>query len=301
MEKWARFWGDSKRLVKPMGLAKSFGREVHIVLEADQIPIFQKVVKSHYRAYGRDLPWRNTEDPYKILVSEVMLQQTQVSRVIAKYESFLCAFPDIYSLAQAPLREVLNVWQGLGYNRRAVALQQAAQKVVKHFDQRIPSNVDSLVSLPGIGKATACAICTFAFNQPTLFIETNIRTAFIHYFFNCLTKVQDKHILPLVAQTLDHHNPREWYYALMDYGAAVKKMYGNPNTRSAHYQRQGQFKGSNRQIRGAIVKILVKKESISEHELLSYVQFSPKRVMQNLEKLQEEGIIVKDGACLFIP
>ncbi|MFO8163646.1 MAG: hypothetical protein R6T98_03835, partial [Desulfatiglandales bacterium] len=190
MEKWARFWGDSKRLVKPMGLAKSFGREVHIVLEADQIPIFQKVVKSHYRAYGRDLPWRNTEDPYKILVSEVMLQQTQVSRVIAKYESFLCAFPDIYSLAQAPLREVLNVWQGLGYNRRAVALQQAAQKVVKHFDQRIPSNVDSLVSLPGIGKATACAICTFAFNQPTLFIETNIRTAFIHYFFNCLTKVQ---------------------------------------------------------------------------------------------------------------
>jgi A/G-specific adenine glycosylase len=271
------------------------------VLKAHQIRVFRKTVENHYREYGREFPWRNTEDPYKILLSEVMLQQTQVARVIEKYEYFLRTFPDIYALARAPLRVVLKVWQGLGYNRRAVALQQAAQQVVNHFDQKIPSNVDLLVSLPGIGKATACAICTFAFNQPTVFIETNIRTAFIHHFFNHIPKVRDTHILPLVAQTLDRHNPRVWYYALMDYGAALKKMYGNLNTKSAHYQRQGQFKGSNRQIRGAILKILVKSERISEHRLLSDVPFSPKIVLQNLEKLQREGIIGKEGEYLFIP
>jgi len=275
--------------------------EANIVLEAFQIRAFRKVVKNHYRAHGRELPWRNTEDPYKIFVSEVMLQQTQVSRVIEKYGSFLCAFPDIYSLAQAPLREILRVWQGMGYNRRAMALKQAAITVVNHFNQRIPSKVDSLISLPGIGKATACAICTFAFNQPMVFIETNIRTVFIYHFFDHLAKVRDTHILPLVAQTLDRHHPRVWYYALMDYGAALKKRYGNLNTKSAHYQRQGPFEGSNRQIRGAILKALVGGERISENKLVSNTRFSPKMVIQNLEKLQKEGIIVKDGNCLFIP
>jgi A/G-specific adenine glycosylase len=257
--------------------------ETNIVLKAPQIRAFRKTVENYYRVHGRDLPWRNTKDPYKILVSEVMLQQTQVARVIEKYEYFLRTFLDIHALAQAPLREVLSVWQGLGYNRRAIALKQAAQHVVNHFDQKIPSNVDSLVSLPGIGKAT------------------NIRTAFIHHFFNHIPKVRDTHILPLVAQTLDRHNPRVWYYALMDYGAALKKVYRNLNTKSAHYQRQGQFKGSNRQIRGAILKTLVKSERITEGELLSNVSFSPTMVMKNLEKLEKEGIIGREGDYFFIP
>lgn len=280
---------------------KTLASKTNIVLKTDQILTFQKTVKNHYRLHGRKLPWRNTEDPYKILVSEVMLQQTQVARVIEKYDCFLRVFPDIHALAQAPLREILNVWQGLGYNRRAVALKQAAQHVVKHFDQKIPSSVDSLVSLPGIGKATACAICAFAFNQPTVFIETNIRTAFIYHFFNHMNKVRDAHIFPLVAQTLDYHNPRVWYYALMDYGVAIKKVYGNLNAKSTQYQRQGPFEGSNRQVRGAILKMLVKRERVSEHELLADIQFSPKMVIQNLEKLQKEGIISKEGDYLFIP
>jgi A/G-specific adenine glycosylase len=281
--------------------AKTLASKTNIVLKAGQILAFQKTVKNHYRLYGRELPWRNTEDPYKILVSEIMLQQTQVARVIEKYGYFLRAFPDIYALAGAPLRAVLNVWQGLGYNRRAMALKQAAQQVVEHFEQKIPSNVDSLASLPGIGKATACAICTFAFNQPTVFIETNIRTAFIYHFFNHINTVRDTHILPLVAQTLDYHNPRVWYYGLMDYGVAIKKMHGNLNAKSAHHQRQGQFKGSNRQIRGAILKALVKRERVSERELLTDVQFSPKMVMQNIQKLESEGIISKEGDYLLIP
>jgi A/G-specific adenine glycosylase len=271
------------------------------VLEADQILTFQKTVKDHYKAHGRELPWRNTEDPYEILVSEVMLQQTQVSRVLEKYGEFLRAFPDIRSLARAPLREILNVWQGLGYNRRALSLKKAAQQVLEHFSGRIPSNADSLTSLPGIGNATACAICAFAFNQPTVFIETNIRTVFIHHFFDKGNGVRDAHILPIVAQTLDYENPRVWYYALMDYGAALKKRHGNPNTKSAHYQRQGRFEGSNRQIRGEILHALVGEKRISEHDLLGKARFTAEAVRRNLKKLQKEGIIAKEGGSFFIP
>lgn len=274
---------------------------MNIVLEAEQKHAFRTAVINHYRAHPRELPWRKTEDPYKILVSEIMLQQTQVPRVIEKYGQFLRAFPDIRSLAQAPLRDVLTAWQGLGYNRRAIALKQAAQHVVIQFKGKIPSKVDSLTSLPGIGNATACAICAFAFNQPTIFIETNIRTVFIHHFFDNGKRVRDAHILPLVAETLDHRNPRVWYYALMDYGAALKKRYGNPNIKSAHYQRQGPFEGSNRQIRGAILKALLRRGRISQRELLANSRFTPQAVMRNLEKLQKEGIIVKKGNYVFIP
>jgi A/G-specific adenine glycosylase len=270
-------------------------------LSVAKVRAFQRIVYDHYRAHGRDLPWRKTEDPYEILVSEVMLQQTQVPRVVEKYGQFLRAFPDIKSLARAPLREILNVWQGLGYNRRALALKKTAEQLVSHFSGRIPSKADSLTTLPGIGNATACAICAFAFNQPTVFVETNIRTVFIHHFFDGRNGIRDAHILPLVAQTLDHENPRTWYYALMDYGAAVKKRHGNPNTKSAHYKRQGRFEGSNRQIRGAILHALVREERISEHRLLENSGFSEESVRGNLEQLQAEGIIVKKDDYFSIP
>jgi len=272
-----------------------------IVLEAEQKQAFQKTVINHYSTYGRKLPWRNTKDPYKIFVSEVMLQQTQVPRVIEKYGQFLRAFPDMRSLARASLRDIFTIWQGLGYNRRAMALKQAAEQVLIHCSGRIPSNIDSLTSLPGIGNATACAICAFAFNQPTVFIETNIRTVFMHHFFDNRTKVPDAHILSLVAQTLDRHNPRLWYYALMDYGAALKKRYGTLNTKSVHYQKQGRFEGSNRQIRGAILQAMVRQDLIPEFELLGNSRFSPEAVMRNLEQLQKEGIIVKKDGYLLIP
>jgi len=271
------------------------------MLSVEQVRTFQQTVYDHFKAHGRDLPWRKTNDPYKILISEVMLQQTQVPRVIEKYGEFLRAFLDIHSLARAPLREILNVWQGLGYNRRALALKKAAEQVLSHFSGRIPSNVDSLTSLPGIGNATAGAVCVFAFNRPTVFIETNIRTVFIHHFFDTGNGVRDAHILPIVAQTLDQENPRLWYHALMDYGAALKKRYGNPNIKSALYQRQGRFEGSNRQIRGTIIKALVRDESISERDLLANARFTAEAVRQNLEQLQKEGIIAKKDGYFFIP
>jgi A/G-specific adenine glycosylase len=271
------------------------------MLSVEQVRAFQRIVYHHYRNHGRDLPWRKTEDPYEILVSEVMLQQTQVSRVIVKYEEFLRAFPDIHSLARAPLREILTVWQGLGYNRRALALKKAAEQVLSHFSGRIPSNIDALTSLPGIGNTTACAVCAFAFNQPTVFIETNIRTVFIYHFFGDSHSVRDAHILPLVARTLDHKEPRRWYHALMDYGAALKRKYGNSNTKSSHYRRQGRFEGSNRQIRGAVLQALVKEERIAERVLLGNIRFSGEAVRRNLEQLQTEGIIAKKGDYFFIP
>jgi A/G-specific adenine glycosylase len=271
------------------------------MLSLDKVRSFQRTVYNHYRTQGRDLPWRKTEDPYEILVSEVMLQQTQVPRVMEKYEEFLCAFPDIHSLARAPLREILTVWQGLGYNRRALALKKAVEHLVNHHNARIPSNVNSLTSLPGIGNATACAICAFAFNQPLVFIETNIRTAFIHHFFDNRNGIRDAHILPFVAQTLDRENPRSWYHALMDYGAALKKRHGNPNTKSIHYKKQGRFEGSNRQIRGAILKALVRDGRVCECDLLGNLRFSSDAVRRNLEQLRKEGIIAKKGGYCFIP
>jgi len=186
---------------------------------------FRNQVYSYYGEYGRDLPWRMIDNPYHILVSEIMLQQTQVKRVLEKYEQFTRVFPDFPSLAGAPLRKILREWQGMGYNRRAIALKWIALKVVGEFHGNLPSSVEGLMTFPGVGRATASAITTFAFQHPTVFIETNIRRVFIHYFFYDMVYVKDSEIFPLVEKTLDTSNPRVWYYALMDYGVMLKQKY----------------------------------------------------------------------------
>jgi A/G-specific adenine glycosylase len=271
-----------------------------IVLSAQQIREFRERVYDYYRSHGRDLPWRNTDDPYRILISEIMLQQTQVARVIGKYERFIRAFPDIESVAGAPLRNILTLWQGLGYNRRALALKKAAQIVVAHYGGRIPSSIESLKALPGIGGVTAHAICVFAFNEPMVFIETNVRTVFIHHFFGNSTDVEDGEILPLVAQTLDPGNPRIWYYALMDYGVALKKRHGNPSRRSARYRRQSPFKGSNRQIRGMILQALLRTAGLSEDMIVERLPFGAEAVKRGLKQLEREGLILEKGGHISI-
>lgn len=223
---------------------------------------FRETVWDYYRAHGRhDLPWRLPEsddsfDPYKIMVSELMLQQTQVGRVLPKYQLFLERFPTVADLAAAPLGEVLRVWSGLGYNRRAKFLHQAAQRAQADYGGTFPQTVPALVKLPGIGPNTAGALLAYAFNQPVVFIETNIRTVFIHHYFNDHEAVADKEILALVAKTLDHEHPREWYWALMDYGAYLKQAVGNLNRQSRSYARQSAFHGSRRQIRGQVIRLL---------------------------------------------
>lgn len=272
----------------------------HTLLSAEQIREFREEVYHYYRNHGRELPWRKTNDPYKILISEVMLQQTQVARVIEKYEQIIHTFPDIESLARARLREILFAWQGLGYNRRALYLKKLAEEVVAEFEGRIPSSVDSLMRLPGIGSATANAICAFAFDQPVVFIETNIRTVFIYHFFRDRGGVRDTEILPLVTQTLDSERPRKWYWALMDFGVAVKKKHANPSRVSVQYQKQAPFKGSNRQIRGMILQVLVRRHRVSESRLIKMLPFQENVVQHNFEQLEKEGLVVKRGKDISI-
>ncbi|MBP1734598.1 MAG: HhH-GPD family protein [Deltaproteobacteria bacterium] len=267
-----------------------------VTLSTDEIRAFRQKIYDYYSLNRRNLPWRQTTNAYNIVVSEMMLQQTQVERVKDKYRGFIEAFPDFHALAMAPLKEVLSVWQGLGYNRRALALKQCAEEAISSYGGELPQDLEGLCKLPGIGRATAGEILAFAFNVPTVFIETNIRRVFIHEFFDGEDNVMDKKILPLVEATLDRENPREWYWALMDYGSMLKKKVVNPNRRSAHYARQSAFEGSDRRIRGIILRTLLKKAYVTEKELLCDVSIDQGRLTGILGKMAEDGLIrEKDG------
>ncbi|MGD9035373.1 MAG: hypothetical protein PVF10_02365, partial [Syntrophobacterales bacterium] len=269
-------------------------------LKPNEVEEFRQIMYQYYAEHRREMPWRVSRNPYHIIVSEIMLQQTQVERVLAKYEEFTSRFPDFHSVSIAPLQEILGVWQGLGYNRRAIALQKICRLVVTEHGGVLPNSVETLQTFPGIGPATAGAICAFAFNKPTVFIETNIRRVFIHFFFPNKNDVKDTEILPLVEETLDTRSPRRWYHALMDYGAMLKKGEHNPNRRSAHYNKQAPFQGSNREIRGLILKTLLEKPDLTEGELIRSVDKSPERVRPIITQLTREGFLVRAGSRLKI-
>ncbi len=263
---------------------------------------FIQTVWQFYKTAGRHtLPWRQTKDPYRILVSEVMLQQTQVDRVIPKYQEFLTAFPNFGALAEAPLGTVLRHWQGLGYNRRAKMLHECAKAVVRDYGGKLPKDETKLRSLPGIGPYTARAVLAFAFGVAEPLIETNVRTVYIHHFFSDETDVTDTMLLPYIERTLARDNPREWYYALMDYGSHLKRTVGNNITKSKHYTKQATFKGSDRQIRGAIIRQLTIDGSLSYKTLLVAVPFDELRVAAQLERLLEEKMIVKRRSYYRLP
>jgi len=252
---------------------------------------FQRMVLDHYPQHGRPMAWRNTTDPYHILVSEIMLQQTQVERVMIKYPEFLAAFPDFATLAQIPLANILAAWQGMGYNRRAISLQKCAQRVMNEYGGVLPADADTLATFPGIGRATASSICAFAFNMPVVFIETNIRRVFIHFFFSDAASVSDAEILPLVERAVYRDNPRIWYWALMDLGASVKKIVANPNRRSAHYTKQSPFEGSDRRIRGRIIALLLRTPHLTMHEIVAASREDPDRIFRIITTLENEGFI----------
>ena len=264
---------------------------------------FQSFIWQWCRANGRHgLPWRKFprtlpagRQAYRILVSEIMLQQTQVSRVIPKYREFLKAFPTLSTLDRAPLASVLTTWQGMGYNRRAVYLKRLARMVTVEYGGRIPSDPDTLKRLPGIGPGTAGAIAAFAFNRRIAFIETNIRRVFIHHFFKRRGRINDAEILEKIRQTLPRRNIREWYYALMDYGASAFRGRPNPNRRSVHHVRQVPFTGSRRELRGRILAAVIR-GPIPENKLAHRIggatrPFGRRELGRTIGAMIREGLI----------
>lgn len=223
---------------------------------------FRALVLARGRELYRDLPWRRTRDPYEIWISEVMLQQTQTSRVDGRWQRWLERFPTPAALAAAAPADVLDEWQGLGYNRRALALHRAAQAVAA-LGGELPSETAALEALPGVGPATAAGIRAFAFDLPSVYLETNVRTVLLHELFPGEERVSDRALAPILRATCPTDasdaadDPRTWYYALLDYGAYLKRTVPNPSRRSAGHVRQSRFEGSHRQKRAELLRVLL--------------------------------------------
>lgn len=268
-------------------------------LTTEQITTFRETVWEYFREHPRSMPWRDEPTPYHVLVSELMLQQTQVPRVITKFHEFMARFPDIEALAAASLSEVLIAWSGLGYNRRAKFLHEAAKKVVAEHGGILPDTPDELVALPGIGPNTAGAIMAYAYEQPVVFIETNVRTVLFHHFYaDDETKVSDKELKDLAEQVLDHEHPREWYWALMDYGTHLKKTAGGRLGQSKHYKKQSPLKGSLREMRGRILRALTLKAM--ELQALQKTVDADDRFDPALQSLVAEGLIDQKGSQICL-
>jgi A/G-specific adenine glycosylase len=280
-------------LLDPAGLTRRY----HIAgkLSAAAVRTFQRTILDHFRSNPRPMPWRTTHDPYAILVSEIMLQQTQVERVKTKYAEFLAEFPNLAALAAAPLEDVLRIWQGLGYNRRALALKRCAEEIMEHRGGQFPPTSEELESLTGIGPYTARAVAAFAFGIAEPLIETNIRTIFIHFFFHGRDKVSDHEIMPLVAATLDRQDPRQWYYALMDFGVHLKQLHPNPGRRSRHHAVQSRFEGSNRQLRSRLLRAVIASPEGSAAELAEQLGAKVGDVDKNLAAMEREGFLQRAG------
>ncbi|MFC2765187.1 MAG: adenine glycosylase [Lancefieldella parvula] len=285
-----------------------------------ELRAFVESVAKKGRELYRDLPWRRTYDPYAIWISEVMLQQTQVSRVDGRWQRWLEHFPTVDALAAAAPSDVLEEWQGLGYNRRALSVHRAAQ-AISEAGGVFPQDQKELVKLPGIGPATAAGIRAFAFNLHGVYLETNVRTVFLHELYPQAEGVPDSELIPLVELTCpasvstaagtDTANaatteltPRSWYYALLDYGAYLKKTIPNPSRRSKSHVKQSRFEGSHRQKRAELLRVLLahKDEGGAEFETL-HQELCQIEVHAGRETLDEQvtlGLLeelAKEGFC----
>lgn len=260
--------------------------------------LFQELIWQKGDELFRPMPWRDDTQPYYVLVSEIMLQQTQVDRVLSKFEAFITRFPTIQVLATASLADVLTLWSGLGYNRRARFLHEAAKMVVHEYAGIFPSSAQALVTLPGVGVNTAGAIMAYSFNQPVVFIETNIRTVYFYHFFDGQQEVSDTQLKELVAATLDAEHTRQWYWALMDYGSFLKRQGAGMNSKSQHYKKQTPLKGSVREIRGHILRILTEGPAALS-ELTQQIEVDD-RFLPALEGLKKDGLVDETAGSLHL-
>ena len=262
----------------------------------DVIQDFQELILTKGYDLYREMPWRLDTNPYYVFLSEIMLQQTQVSRVLVKFNEFITKFPNIKDLANAQFDEVLATWSGLGYNRRAKFLHTSAGIIQNTYNGVVPNSFSDLCTLPGIGPNTAASILVYAYNQPHVFVETNIRTVFIYTFFPDVTqKIKEKRIVQAVQQTLYTANPRQWYWALMDYGSYLKKTVGNYNKFSKSYTTQSKFEGSNRQKRAKILRLLLKHEKLLATEIAEKLSIDIALCTHLLDSLCKDSLIQKDA------
>ena len=258
-----------------------------------EVKDFQQFVLSFYRSRGREFPWRATRDPYAILVSEIMLQQTQTDRVVPKYEAFLKEFPSVEALSKASVADVVRMWMGLGYYRRALNLHRAAQSVVNEWGGKPPLTAEGLRALAGVGPYTASAVAAFAYGEATPMIETNIRTVYLHLFFQKRRAVSDKEILQCVAETMCRKDQRVWFYALMDLGVVLKRHTKGIHHRSKHHVKQSRFQGSQRQVRAAVLKLVSQEGEVRAVDVKKKLPFEAERIAKAVEALEVEGFIVK--------
>lgn len=261
---------------------------------------FQELIWQKGRELYRDMPWRTDTRPYYVLVSEIMLQQTQVDRVIPKFNEFIKTFPTETELAGAPLSAVLQQWSGLGYNRRAKYLHEAAKKITHDYGGNFPDTLEGLLSLPGVGANTAGAIMAYSFNAPAVFIETNVRTVYFYHFFEEDEVVSDSELRKIVENTLDTEHPREWYWALMDYGSYLKRQGAGALKKSKHYKKQSALKGSLRETRGAIIKRLAASGGVDIAVLRAAVAMDD-RFDDALQGLTRDGLVIREQGFIRLP
>ena len=255
------------------------------------IQSFSQYIWQWYASHKRDFVWRETSNPYYILLSEMMLQQTQTHRVLPKYHLFVDTWPTLKDLSTASLTDVLYAWKGLGYNRRAKALHTIAIKS-KEYNYTLPNDETLLLTFPMIGPATSSAIRSFAYGEKSIYLETNIRRLIIHHFFATSEEVHDKQIREILALLVEHQDDvKNWYYALMDAGVHMKKMGINPNRRSSHYKKQSPFENSHRQIRSTLLFIITQEGIQKESDLIEKSVFPEDRILTALHSLEQDGLI----------
>jgi A/G-specific adenine glycosylase len=262
------------------------------------------LLEAWYASRRNAYPWRGTRDPYRVLVSEVMLQQTQAPRVVPAYRAFLRRFPTVRALAAAPRAEVVRAWAGLGYNRRAVALSEAARSIVRDHRGRVPTDLEALRRLPGIGPYTAAAIASIAFGQPIPAIDTNLRRVVARVRLG-EDGAGALDIDEAARRWIDRTDPGSWNQALMDVGREhcrpVPKCGACPLARTCAFRRGGRapaaarrsqqaFEGSSRQLRGAIIRRLREGPS-SISSLARVAGCSEGRVGHAIEALVRDGLI----------
>ncbi|MCL2139404.1 MAG: A/G-specific adenine glycosylase [Treponema sp.] len=264
-----------------------------------KIKLFQEMILCHYMKEGRNFPWRGA-NPWGVMVSEFMLQQTQTERVIPYWEKWMALWPQPKNLAAASMEDVMREWVGLGYNTRCSNLKKSACIIAKDYGGMVPDNQKSLLLLPGIGPYIAGAIACFGFNRPAVFLETNIRSVIIHSFFPERDDVRDAEIYPILKKILYKEDPRKWYYALMDYGVYLKKTVDNPNRRSAHYKKQSPFIGSFRQARGRVIKSLVSMGPSNVNEIMITSGMATEKLYRVLEKLKSESMVAEENGIYRI-